>query len=104
MCSSDLSANLAVLGAYFGGRLRSSVGISRDYFKQWVYKGTTTDAVTGEVKFVDLNGNAIDNRGLDRIDPPLIPYGAQWVTNQTYGAVWPKKTGSWMRVKMSTIC
>ena len=82
------SANLSILGAYFKGRLRTSVGISRDYFKQRAYKPLRADPVTNEQKFVDLNDNLIDNRGLDRIDPPLVPFSAQWVTNQTYGAVW----------------
>jgi hypothetical protein len=82
------SANVSILGAYFKGRLRSSVGISRDYFKQSAYKPLRADPVTNEQKFVDLNDNLIDNRGLDRIDPPLVPFSAQWVTNQTYGAVW----------------
>ena len=82
------SANLSMLGAYFKGRLRSSIGISRDYFKQRAYKPLRADPVTNEQKFVDLNDNLIENDGMNRIDPPLVPFSAQWVTNQTYGAVW----------------
>lgn len=85
------SANVSILGAYFQGRLRSSIGLSRDYFKQSAYKPLKSDPVTNEQKFVDLNDNLIENRGLDRIDPPLVPFSAQWVTNQTYGAVWHVK-------------
>lgn len=82
------SGSLTALGSYFGGRLRSSVGLSRDHWKQDAFRPLVSDPVTNEQRFVDRGGNLIPNQGLGYVDVPLVPYSDQWVTNQTYGAVW----------------
>jgi outer membrane receptor for ferric coprogen and ferric-rhodotorulic acid len=82
------SGSCSALGSYCGGRVRSSVGISRDHWLQSAFRPLVADPVTGEQRFVDLAGNLLPNRGLSPVDAPLVFAADQWVTNQTYGVVW----------------
>jgi hypothetical protein len=82
------SGSLNALGSYFGGKVRSSIGLSRDHWIQSTFKPLVSDPVTNEQRFVDLAGNLIPNNGLAKVDAPLVPSANQWVTNQTYGVVW----------------
>ena len=82
------SGSLNVLGSYFGGRVRSSVGLSRDHWQQDAFKPLVNDPATNEQRFVDLAGNLIPNNGTGYVGVPLVPFSDQWVTNQTYGVVW----------------
>ncbi len=80
--------SLNALGAYFGGKVRSSIGLSRDHWVQDSFRPLTADAVTNEQRFVDLAGNQIPNNGTNYVGVPLLRFADQWVTNQTYGVVW----------------
>ncbi len=82
------SASLNALGSYFNGKVRSSVGLSRDHWLQSAFKPLVADPVTGEQRFVDREGNLLPNNGLSKVDAPLVRSADQWVTNQTYGVVW----------------
>ena len=82
------SGSVNALGSYFGGKVRSSIGLSRDHWIQSAFKPLVADPVTSEQRFVDLAGNLIPNTGLSKVDAPLVPAANQWVTNQTYGVVW----------------
>ncbi|MCX6952090.1 MAG: hypothetical protein NTV51_07975 [Verrucomicrobia bacterium] len=79
------SGNLTTLGSFFSGRLHTSIGISRDYFRQNRNRAPITFAATGETRLVDLNNQPIlDAAGYN------IPYEAfnrAYATNQTYGGV-----------------
>ena len=79
------SANL--LGAYFDGKVRTSIGVSREHWLQSVSAATRADAL-GEQRFVAADGSLIPNRGTERIDVPVTPFANNWSTNQTFGAVW----------------
>src|SRR6185503_2810484 len=80
--------SLNALGSYFSGKVRTSIGLSRDHWLQSANRPFVADPVTGEQRFVDLAGILIPNNGTAVIGVPTIPYSDQWVTNQTYGAVW----------------
>lgn len=82
------SGTVNVLGSYVKGKVRSSIGLSRDHWIQSAFRPLVSDPVTGELKFVDLSGALIANNGMAYIDAPLVPFSDQWVTNQTYGVVW----------------
>ena len=82
------SGSFNALGSYFGGKVRSSVGLSRDHWVQDSFRPLVADPVTNEQSFVDLAGNRIANRGTGYVSVPLVRFSDQWVTNQTYGAVW----------------
>ena len=82
------SGTFNALGSYFDGRVRTSVGLGRDHWKQDSFLPLVSDPVTNEQRFVDAAGNLIPNQGLGYVDVPLVPFSDQWVTNQTYGAVW----------------
>ncbi len=82
------SGSFNALGSYFGGKVRSSVGLSRDHWVQDSFRPLTADPVTNEQRFVDLSGNQIANQGTGYVAVPLRRNADQWVTNQTYGAVW----------------
>ena len=81
-------ASFSALGSYWGGRVRTSVGLSRNRWLQSITANTRADAATGEQLFVDANNTAIPNRGFDYVGAPLLPFSDQWATNQTYGGVW----------------
>jgi len=82
------SGSLNALGSYFGGRVRSSIGLSRDHWKQDAFRPLVSDPVTNEQRFVDRTGGLIPNNGTGYVAVPLVPFSDQWVTNQTYGVVW----------------
>ncbi|MSU24282.1 MAG: hypothetical protein EXS32_10720 [Opitutus sp.] len=82
------SGSLNALGSYFGGKVRSSIGLSRDHWLQSSFRPLVSDPGTNEQRFVDLSGNLIANNGTSYVGVPLLPVANQWVTNQTYGAVW----------------
>lgn len=77
------SGSLNAIGSYFKGRVRSSVGVSRD---RWHQRSATLadDPVTGERVFLDGAGAIIP----EGVSIPTFELTRQWVTNQTYGAVW----------------
>jgi hypothetical protein len=79
------SGTLTALGSFFGGRLHTSAGIDRDYFRQNRSRATTTNAATGEVQIVDLSNRPIlDAAGYN---VPYEPFNRTYATNQTYGGV-----------------
>jgi outer membrane receptor for ferric coprogen and ferric-rhodotorulic acid len=81
------SGSFSALGSYFQGRLRTSLGLSRDFWKQKASRPTRPDPITNETRFVDLAGSFVEPEQV-----PLYNFTSNWVTNQTYGAVWKVKT------------
>ena len=77
------SVSVNAIGAYFKGRLNTSVGISRD---RWHQKSARliNDAVTGDRTFTAAAGAPVTAGA----DIPVFELNRRWVTNQTYGAVW----------------
>lgn len=83
------SGSINVLGAYFQGRVRSSVGLSREHWLQSASAPTRADTTNfNEHRFVAHDGSLIPNDGLRRLTVPVRPFANDWSTNQTYGAVW----------------
>jgi outer membrane receptor for ferric coprogen and ferric-rhodotorulic acid len=83
------SGSINILGAYFNGKVRSSIGLSRDHWVQDASITTRADPANfGEQRFVALDNSLIPNRGIENIGVPLIRFADDWVTNQTYGGVW----------------
>jgi outer membrane receptor for ferric coprogen and ferric-rhodotorulic acid len=83
------SGSVNILGSYFKGKVRTSIGVSRDHWLQDASLTTRADPANfGEQRFVALDNTLIPNRGIERVDPPLVPFADEWVTNQTYGGVW----------------
>ncbi|MEY2879017.1 MAG: hypothetical protein RLZZ15_1397 [Verrucomicrobiota bacterium] len=79
------SGNLTTIGAFFNGRLRTSSGISRDYFRQNRSRAPITLTPTGETRLVDLNNQPIlDAAGYN---VPFERFNRAYATNQTYGGV-----------------
>jgi outer membrane receptor for ferric coprogen and ferric-rhodotorulic acid len=79
------SANLTSLGAFFSGRLRTTAGFSRDYFRQNRSRAPVTFAATGETRLVDLNNQPIlDATGYN---VPYERFNRAYTTNQSYGGV-----------------
>jgi hypothetical protein len=96
------SISLSALGSYFNGRLRTSLGISRDHWDQKASRPTALDPVTNETRFVDAAGGLVS---ADRV--PLYPFTSNWVTNQTYGGVfrvtkWMSLTGAYQETALFT--
>ncbi len=81
-------ANL--IGSYFGGRVRTSVGLSRDHWLQSASLPTTADTTNfNQQTFFNADGSRIANDGIRKLDNvPVFPFADAWSTNQTYGAVW----------------
>ncbi|MBI5693876.1 MAG: TonB-dependent receptor plug domain-containing protein [Verrucomicrobia bacterium] len=80
-------ANL--LGSYFKGRVRTSVGLSRDHWLQSASLPTTADPTNfNQHTFFNADGTRLPNDGLRKLDVPVFPFANEWSTNQTYGAVW----------------
>ncbi len=79
------SGNLTTIGSFFNGRLHTSAGISRDYFRQNRARAPITLAATGETRLVDLTGQPILNPSGYNI--PVEPFNRTYATNQTYGGV-----------------
>ncbi|MBM3855172.1 MAG: TonB-dependent receptor, partial [Verrucomicrobia bacterium] len=82
------SGTATLLGSYFSGRVRTTVGVSRDRWLQSANSPLRTDPVTNEHKFVAADGSLLANRGLASIGAPLIPFADDWRTNTSYGGVW----------------
>ena len=81
------SANL--LGSYFKGKVRTSIGISREHWLQSASLATRADAASNnEQRFIAADGSFIPNRGTEKIEAPVFPFANEWSTNQTYGGVW----------------
>jgi outer membrane receptor protein involved in Fe transport len=96
------SGSFTALGSYFKGRLRTSIGVSRDRWLQDANAPTRTDSVTNEVRFVDAAGNFV---APDRV--PLYAFTRNWVTNQVYGGVlkvtpWLALTGTYQESALFT--
>jgi outer membrane receptor for ferric coprogen and ferric-rhodotorulic acid len=79
------SGSLTTLGSFFSGRLHTSAGISRDYFRQNKSRAIVNNAGTGEAQIVDLAGHVIADP--DRFNVPVEPFNRTYATNQTYGGV-----------------
>ena len=79
------SANLTSLGAFFSGRLRTTAGFSRDYFRQNRSRAPVTFAATGETRLVDLNNQPILNA--TGYNVPYERFHRAYTTNQSYGGV-----------------
>jgi outer membrane receptor for ferric coprogen and ferric-rhodotorulic acid len=79
------SGNLTTLGSFLGGRLHTSAGVSRDYFRQNRNRAVVTVAATGETQLVDLAGRALADPA--RYSVPVEPFNRTYATNQTYGGV-----------------
>ncbi|MDO8544014.1 MAG: hypothetical protein Q7S40_26530 [Opitutaceae bacterium] len=72
------------LGSYFRGKLRTSVGLSRDRFHQ--RSGNTINMPgTGEITFTDDADNPLPP---NQSEYPVFEFSKQWATNQSYGAVY----------------
>lgn len=83
------SGSLTLLGSYLGGRVRTSVGLSRDHWLQSASLPTTADTANfNQQTFLNRDGSRIPNDGVRKLDVPVFPFADNWSTNQTYGAVW----------------
>ncbi len=79
------SGNLTTLGSFFGGRLHTSAGVSRDYFRQNRNRTPITVPVIGGTQLVDLQNRPLpDATGYN---VPYEPFNRTYATNQTYGGV-----------------
>ncbi|MBI5688522.1 MAG: TonB-dependent receptor plug domain-containing protein [Verrucomicrobia bacterium] len=92
------------LGSFFRGRLRTSVGISRDHWKQFRNLPTRSFGDYQEWRFVDAAGRALDS---DADDLPTELSADQWRTNTSYGAVyhlldWVSLTASYQETALFT--
>ena len=92
-----LNISFNALGSYFKGRLRTSLGISRDRWHQSVANTGNNPAAGNIVAFLDANNQPIPEGG----PIPTFDFTTQWKTNKTYGAVfhalpWLSFTGAWL--------
>ncbi len=79
------SGNLTLLGKILGGRLHTSAGVSRDYFRQNRNRTPITVPVIGGTQLVDLQNRPIlDATGYN---VPYEPFNRTYATNQTFGGV-----------------
>ncbi|MBI5767210.1 MAG: TonB-dependent receptor plug domain-containing protein [Verrucomicrobia bacterium] len=84
-----MSGSVNLLGSYFGGQVRTSLGLSRDHWLQSASLPTTADTTNfNQQTFFNADGSRIPNDGLRKLDVPVFPFADDWSTNQTYGAVW----------------
>jgi len=83
------------LGSFFAGRLHTSTGLSRDYFRQNRSRAPITLAATGETQLVDLQNRPIAHPSGFNI--PYEPFHRAYSTNQTYGGV--LRVRPWLAVK-----
>ena len=103
----DQSLSTAVfqhLGSFFKDRLRTSIGVSRDHWKQARNLPTRSFGDYQEWRFVDAAGNPLDS---DADDIPTEPSADSWRTNTTYGAVyhlanWVSLTASYQETALFT--
>jgi len=84
------SGSLNVLGSYFKGQVRTSIGVSREHWLQSVSAATTTDRANfNQATFFAADGSRLPNDGIRKASGmALIPFSDDWSTNQTYGGVW----------------
>lgn len=84
------SGSANILGSYFKGRVRTSIGLSRDHWLQSASTPTTGDTANfNQQTFFRGDGSRIPNDGIRKLtDVPVFPFADNWSTNQTYGAVW----------------
>ncbi|MBM3853039.1 MAG: TonB-dependent receptor, partial [Verrucomicrobia bacterium] len=82
------SGSVNLLGRYFNGRVRTSLGLSRDRWLQSVSDPLVRDPVTFELRFVGADGSLLSNHGTDAVAAPTKPFANEWTTNQTFGGVW----------------
>jgi outer membrane receptor protein involved in Fe transport len=82
------SGSANILGSYFKGRVRTSIGLSREHWLQSANNALRVSPTTGEQQFVARDATLIANQGIGRVDAPLYQFADDWSTNQTYGAVW----------------
>src|SRR4029078_11710797 len=72
-----------------GGKVRTSIGLSREHWVQDASTPTRTDPANfNEQRFVAADNTLIPNRGTEKIDAPVFRFADEWSTNQTYGGVW----------------
>jgi outer membrane receptor for ferric coprogen and ferric-rhodotorulic acid len=88
------SGSFSTLGSFFSSRLHTSVGITRDYFRQNRNRTPTILTATGESQLVDLNNQPIANPSHYNI--PFEPFNRRYSTNQTYGGVF--RVRPWLAV------
>jgi len=84
----DQSLSTAVfqhLGTFFKGRLRTSLGVSRDHWLQARNLPTRSFGDAQEWRFVDAAGNPLD---ADAAAVPTARNADTWRTNTSYGAVY----------------
>jgi outer membrane receptor for ferric coprogen and ferric-rhodotorulic acid len=79
------SGSLSALNSFFKGRLHTSAGVSRDYFRQNRNRVGAANAATGEFQLFDLAGNVIANPG--DYDVPTQRLRRDYSTSQSYGGV-----------------
>jgi len=80
------SGSVTALNSFFSGRLHTSAGVSRDYFRQNRNRTAVTNTATGEAQVVDLAGNVIANPG--NYDVPTARLRRDYTTSQSYGGVY----------------
>ena len=103
----DQSLSTAVfqhLGSFFKQRLRTSLGLSRDHWKQARNLPTQLIGVFQETRFVDAAGQPLPD---DADDIPIRLNADTWRTNKTAGAVfnltpWLAVTASYQESAMFT--
>ena len=84
------SGSLSILGSYFKGNLRTSIGLSRERWLQSVSAATTADRANfNQATFFAADGSRTPNDGIRKASGmALNPFSDDWSTNQTFGAVW----------------
>jgi outer membrane receptor for ferric coprogen and ferric-rhodotorulic acid len=79
------AGTLTALNSFFKGRLHTSAGVSRDYFRQNRSRNNITNAATGEVLLVDLAGVPLATPG--QYNVPTQRLRRDYTTSQSYGGV-----------------
>ena len=84
------SGSLNILGSYFKGQVRTSIGVSREHWLQSVSAATTGDRANfNQATFLAADGSRLPNDGIRKAGGvALYPNSDDWSSNQTYGAVW----------------
>ncbi len=84
------------LGTFFKGRLHTSLGLSRDHWKQAANLPTRAFGDFQEFRFVDAAGIPLDHNAANI---PTMPLADTWKTNTSYGAVY--RLTDWVAVTAS---
>ncbi|PAW80529.1 MAG: hypothetical protein B9S27_05960 [Opitutia bacterium Tous-C8FEB] len=79
------SGSLSALNSFLKGRLHTSAGVSRDYFRQNRNRVGSVNAATGEFQLFDLAGNVIAHPGDYNV--PTQRLRRDYSTSQSYGGV-----------------